>query len=54
MRYDNRMQRKSNAQKENHLIFEDVTTILITYLVAWEMDGQKVNEEEEGMPLCPY
>jgi hypothetical protein len=54
MRYDNRMQRENNAQKENHLIFEDVTTILTTYSVAWEVDGQKVNEEEEGMPLCPH
>jgi hypothetical protein len=45
---------ESNAQKENHLIFEDITTILTTYLVAWEVDGQKVNEKEEGMPLCPH
>ncbi len=54
MRYNNSMPRESNAQKENHLIFEDITTILTTYLVAWEVDGQKVNEEEEGMSLCPY
>jgi hypothetical protein len=34
MKYDNMMPGESNAQKENHLIFEDITTILTTYLVA--------------------